>query len=314
MRTRIPAAASLAVVVALLTGLGVRGHADVRRYQAKVFVDRKQPSLFVPVDDFRVNETIIDEGGVRYVDVRGPDGVFRVPFSDIAEIHFLRLIGYMDTDVAMYDARVIGRTPDINRYGVVWLRVMLGTSSGQPWYLRPRTTLDRGARLRCVAFGDTTCTSMGVPPAETPAPPPVIPEPPKPVPPPEPPAVDPFAKLTLDQLNASNPLEDAFFDFDKSNIRPDAQLVLQRNATWLKEHPTTRVTIEGYADERGTVAYNLRLGERRAEATRRFLVQLGIAPDRLPTVTRGRTLSFCGERSEPCYQQNRRAHFVFTVK
>jgi peptidoglycan-associated lipoprotein len=90
--------------------------------------------------------------------------------------------------------------------------------------------------------------------------------------------------------------------------------VLKRNVEWLKAHPTTRFTIEGYADPRGTNEYNLALGERRADTVRRFLIVVGIEPDRLAIVTRGRTQAFCPEPTEACWAQNRRAHFVFVAK
>jgi peptidoglycan-associated lipoprotein len=106
----------------------------------------------------------------------------------------------------------------------------------------------------------------------------------------------------------SNTLQDAFFDFAKSDIRPDGQTALTHDASYLKSHPDVKVRISGYCDERGSEEYNLGLGERRAEAAKRFMVNLGVAPDRINTISYGKDRPFCTEPTEDCYQQNRRAH------
>jgi peptidoglycan-associated lipoprotein len=115
-------------------------------------------------------------------------------------------------------------------------------------------------------------------------------------------------------LNAEAPLADALFDYDSSTIRADAQAVLQKNAEFLRRWPSTRITIEGHADSRGTNEYNLGLGERRAAAVRDYLVSLGIAGDRMVTLSRGEETPVCTEENEACWQRNRRGHFVFTAK
>jgi peptidoglycan-associated lipoprotein len=120
--------------------------------------------------------------------------------------------------------------------------------------------------------------------------------------------------MSLAELNAKMPLGDAFFDYDMSAIRADAQTVLQANAKYLMRWPSTRVTIEGHADSRGTNEYNLGLGDRRANAVRDYLVSLGIAGDRLLAVSRGEESPQCTEENEACWQRNRRGHFVFTAK
>ena len=79
-----------------------------------------------------------------------------------------------------------------------------------------------------------------------------------------------------------------FFAFDSAEITPEAQLVLQRQAEWLKRYPNVSVTIEGHTDERGTREYNLALGERRAQAARNVLVALGIPPSRISTISYGK--------------------------
>ncbi len=155
------------------------------------------------------------------------------------------------------------------------------------------------------------------PPAATPAPPPPPPPPPAPAPapPPKPLTEDEiFQRKTLAELNAEMPLGDVFFDYDMSTIREDQRPVLQRNADYLRRWTTTRVTIEGHADSRGTAEYNLALGGRRAGAIRDYLVSLGIAPDRLLAISRGEETPQCTEENEACWSRNRRGHFVFTAK
>ncbi|MBI4266173.1 MAG: OmpA family protein [Acidobacteria bacterium] len=162
-----------------------------------------------------------------------------------------------------------------------------------------------------------------------PPPPPVVEEAPPPPPPPAPEAPPPppaalteedlFARKTLEELNAEMPLGDVFFDFDRSEIRDDARPVLQRNVAWLQRWTSTRIMIEGHCDSRGTNEYNLALGERRANAVREYLVSLGVAPDRVQVVSKGEEQPFCREEGpsealEPCWQQNRRGHFIITAK
>jgi peptidoglycan-associated lipoprotein len=105
-------------------------------------------------------------------------------------------------------------------------------------------------------------------------------------------------------------LADVFFDFDQYTIRRDAHSVLSANAAWINSRPGKAVVIEGHCDERGTQAYNLVLGDKRARSTKRYLEELGVATSRLKTTSYGEIRPFCKERDEHCYQQNRRAHFV----
>lgn len=105
-------------------------------------------------------------------------------------------------------------------------------------------------------------------------------------------------------------LEDIFFDFDQYMVRRDAQTTLSANAAWINGRSGRAVVIEGHCDERGTQAYNLVLGEKRARAAKRYLEDLGVPASRLKTTSYGELRPFCKERDESCYQQNRRAHFV----
>jgi peptidoglycan-associated lipoprotein len=105
-------------------------------------------------------------------------------------------------------------------------------------------------------------------------------------------------------------LQDVLFDYDKYDIRPDARPVLDSVASLLNEEPQLNVVVEGHCDERGTNEYNLALGERRARSVKDYLVSLGVSPGRLITITYGEEKPVCTEKSETCWQQNRRAHFV----
>jgi peptidoglycan-associated lipoprotein len=104
--------------------------------------------------------------------------------------------------------------------------------------------------------------------------------------------------------------EDIYFDFDSSVLSPMSQEVLQRKADWMNENMDATVIVEGHCDERGTAAYNLALGERRADATKEFLVNLGIAADRLTTISYGEEKPVDPGHNEEAWAKNRRAHFV----
>jgi peptidoglycan-associated lipoprotein len=127
--------------------------------------------------------------------------------------------------------------------------------------------------------------------------------------PPPPPPPPPKHEISIDELFRTH-VFDAFFDFNKSDIRADARDALSKTGEFLRQYPQVRVTIEGHCDERGSTEYNLGLGERRAQATKQFLVSLGISADRLDTVSYGKERPFCSEHNEDCWQQNRRGHFV----
>lgn len=105
-------------------------------------------------------------------------------------------------------------------------------------------------------------------------------------------------------------LGDVFFDFDQFVIRGDALPVMEANAEWIRMNAGKSILIEGHCDERGTMAYNLVLGEKRARAAKRYLEDLGIPPRGLKTTSYGEVRPLCKEQSEHCYQMNRRAHFV----
>lgn len=114
---------------------------------------------------------------------------------------------------------------------------------------------------------------------------------------------------SIEELFLQN-VKDAYFDFNKADIRADAREALGATADFLRQHPEVKVTIEGHCDERGSTEYNLVLGDRRAAAVKNYLAQLGIAADRMHTVSYGKEKPFCTEHDETCWQSNRRGHFV----
>jgi peptidoglycan-associated lipoprotein len=123
-----------------------------------------------------------------------------------------------------------------------------------------------------------------------------------------------FAMMTLQELNASRPLNDVFFDYDSTTLRQDAREALVRNADWLRRWSSTAILIEGHADERGTAEYNLALGRQRAAVVESYLQALGVPADRIRTVSKGKEQPFCRERVESCWNENRRGHFVIVAK
>jgi peptidoglycan-associated lipoprotein len=156
------------------------------------------------------------------------------------------------------------------------------------------------------------------PPAAEPAPsrPPAPPEPVREPPsiPPEPVREDAISSASLDDLNKNSPLKPVYFELDSSDLSAANQKTLDENAALLKRYTSWAVTVEGHCDERGTAEYNLALGERRAIAARAYLVSLGIAADRLRTVSYGKEFPFDPGHDEAAFAKNRRAHFVITAK
>jgi peptidoglycan-associated lipoprotein len=172
------------------------------------------------------------------------------------------------------------------------------------------------------------CAKKKVAAATPPAPPqPAAQEPSRPVPvaprtesrPPAPVAAasrpaypDAATRARIDQLLAR--IEDAYFDYDKHTLRPDAVKALEADSTELrdilKDYPTYKLTVEGHCDERGSAEYNMQLGEARAEAAKAYLVQVGIPSDQLGLVSYGKEKPVCDQHDESCWQKNRRIHIV----
>jgi peptidoglycan-associated lipoprotein len=119
----------------------------------------------------------------------------------------------------------------------------------------------------------------------------------------------PARNETPDEMFARG-AHDAFFDYNKFELRADARDALSQTAQFLRQHPEIKVVIEGHCDERGTTEYNLGLGQNRADEAKKFLESLGVSADRISTTSFGKEKPFCQAHDEDCWQQNRRAHFV----
>ena len=120
------------------------------------------------------------------------------------------------------------------------------------------------------------------------------------------------AKEAARQKMAAPELMDINFDFDKYNLRPQDRDILKRHAEWLLKNTEFAVAIEGHCDERGTAEYNMALGQRRAEAAKKFLQDSGVAEARMKTISYGKELPLDPGHNEEAWAKNRRAHFVLT--
>lgn len=152
-----------------------------------------------------------------------------------------------------------------------------------------------------VAVGCASRKQVTTTDVETPPPPPAQEETSTPPPPPPQQQTEPESRATL---------TDAFFDFDEASLRADAKAALENNAKWMQSNGGASVIVEGHCDERGSVEYNLALGERRAKAAKEFLVSYGITASRITTISYGKERPFDPGHDENAWAQNRRAHFV----
>jgi peptidoglycan-associated lipoprotein len=163
------------------------------------------------------------------------------------------------------------------------------------------------------------CGKKTPPPA--PLPPPAAPATPPPAPPPPPaPAApaqsdyDRIKGMSADEIDRMGLLADIHFDYDKADVRESERAILTKNADALKKFDFLRITVEGHCDDRGTVEYNLALGERRSKAALDYLVSLGVPADRMKSVSYGKEVPLCQDKSEECWARNRRAKFTVTGK
>lgn len=160
----------------------------------------------------------------------------------------------------------------------------------------------------------------GPPPAEPTLP--VAPATPPPAPEPPPsrdvaPVEDEYSRLrnmASDEIERMGLLPDIHFAYDSAELREPDRQTLNRNAEALKKFDFLRVTVEGHADERGTVEYNLALGDRRSKNALDYLISLGVPADRLKQVSYGKEVPLCQQSNEECWARNRRAHFAVTGK
>jgi peptidoglycan-associated lipoprotein len=124
-----------------------------------------------------------------------------------------------------------------------------------------------------------------------------------------PPAVQvPTNTMSAEEEFKAN-VQDIFYDYDSYDIRSDAQATLSKDASYLVSHPDIKIVIGGYCDERGSNEYNLALGQNRADAAKKALVDAGVAGDRIRVISYGKEKPFCTESTESCWQLNRRAGF-----
>ena len=124
------------------------------------------------------------------------------------------------------------------------------------------------------------------------------------------------ARRQMDEVRAEQAataaagLRDVYFGYDSWTISEEGRQVLSRNAEWLRSHPAVQLKVEGHCDERGSSTYNFVLAEKRTKVILNYLSDLGIKRERLVGVSYGKERPFCNDRSEACYQQNRRGHLV----
>lgn len=123
------------------------------------------------------------------------------------------------------------------------------------------------------------------------------------------------AELTKEEKAALEAgLQDVFFGYDQWTISSAGMESLNRDASYLKDHPGAVLKIEGHCDERGTSDYNMVLGDKRAKAARSYLIEAGVSPKQVAIVSYGKERPFCFDHDESCYQQNRRGHMLLGIK
>ena len=108
----------------------------------------------------------------------------------------------------------------------------------------------------------------------------------------------------------SKNVKDVFFDYDKSDIRPNEASATEGDASFLQQHPSIKILVEGHCDDRGSDEYNIALGTSRAESVRQSLLQKGISADRIKTISYGKERPLCNQENEQCWQQNRVGHLA----
>lgn len=123
-----------------------------------------------------------------------------------------------------------------------------------------------------------------------------------------------FQQKSIEDLNKDGIMKMINFDFDQYQVRDDMKPILQANADWMLKFSTVQVLIEGHCDEKGTIEYNIALGEKRAEAAKNYLASLGVNTAKLKIVSYGKSKPLVQGVDESSYFQNRRAEFVITKK
>jgi peptidoglycan-associated lipoprotein len=183
----------------------------------------------------------------------------------------------------------------LNRKPLLWMALLLAVVALYGCPKKQPTTAPAAAAARTAPAPPTTDVRQAKAPAA------------------QPPA-DPLQSSDMAVVNAElrrrGFAPDVYFDFDRSALKDDAREKLARNGNLLRTYAKFDLQIEGHCDERGTAEYNLALGERRAGAVKGYLVSLGVAGNRLRTLSYGSERPVCTEHEESCWSQNRRAHMV----
>ena len=178
------------------------------------------------------------------------------------------------------------------------------------------------AVLAALVFAGAAC-HKDVPPPAAPRPaatPVAVPEAPAPAPVATPVRVpelseyDRIFQTPIDEIDRMGLLGDVYFDYDQADLREADRSTLERNGETLKKYDFLVVTIEGHADERGTIEYNLALSDRRARLVYDYLTSIGIGSNRIKAVAYGKEIPICTDANEDCWQRNRRAHLAVTGK
>jgi peptidoglycan-associated lipoprotein len=131
------------------------------------------------------------------------------------------------------------------------------------------------------------------------------------------PQTDEYAKvkgMSAEEIDRLGILSEIHYDYNKADIRDSDRAILAKNAEVLKKFDFLKITVEGHCDDRGTVEYNLALGDRRAKAAHDYLASLGVAGDRMKVVSYGKEVPLCQQQTEECWARNRRARFTVTGK
>ena len=118
-----------------------------------------------------------------------------------------------------------------------------------------------------------------------------------------------FAQKPRLKYKETNDIKDIIFKFDRYDLDDESRAVLRDNVAYLKKNSMTAIEIQGHCDERGTNNYNIALGERRAQATKMYMVSQGISASRIHTISYGEERPFCFDSNDACWTKNRRAHF-----
>ncbi len=119
---------------------------------------------------------------------------------------------------------------------------------------------------------------------------------------------------SLEELNTEGHLKDVQFDYDSADLSPPMRATIEENAAWLSRYPSVRILVEGHCDERGTVEYNLALGEERARAVRDYLRDLGVDSGRMRIISYGKEFPLDPGHNEAAWRRNRRAHLEIVAK